>query len=250
MRSAVSAKLAAAGPLPGFPRYGAARSTLGKLAFWHYRMFRARPEGLPVLERIGGMPLVVLPGVLNPRLMRSGEFFASCLGAEVVMPGMEVLDMGTGSGVCAVAAARQGGRVCAVDISAAAVRCTRINALLNALEDRIEVVQGDLFAPVQGRRFDLVLFNPPFLRDTPRDDADRAWRSTDVAERFAADLPRHLAHCGCALVVLSTYGDGAHFVRQFQRHGFEIGVVGTRDFVNERLSLLRLRRPDACQEAS
>ncbi len=59
-------------------------------------------------------------------------------------------------------------RVVAVDINPAAVRCAQINALLNQLEQRIEVRRGDLFAPVAGERFDLVLFNPPFLRGAPR----------------------------------------------------------------------------------
>jgi HemK-related putative methylase len=248
MRSAASVNVPASESLLSFPRYGAARNALGKLAFWHYRLFRARAAGRPTLERIAGMPLVVLPGVLNPRLMRSGEFFASQLGADRIASAMEVLDMGTGSGVCAIAAARHGARVCAVDISAAAVRCTQINALLNSLHDRIDVLQGDLFAPVQGRRFDLVLFNPPFIRGTPRDDADRAWRSTDVAERFAAGLQEHLAPSGSALVVLSTFGDAGQFIRQFRHHGFEIAVVATRDFVNERLSLLRLRHAGASRE--
>ena len=248
MRATVSVKVPGAEPLLS-PHYGATRSALGKLAFWHYRLFRAGAASRPALERIGGMPLVVLPGVLNPRLMRSGAFFASQLGADRIFPGAEVLDMGTGSGVCAIAAARQGARVVAVDISAAAVRCTQINALVNSFEDRIDVLQGDLFAPVQGRRFDLVLFNPPFVRGTPRNDADRAWRSTDVAERFAAGLREHLTRSGSALVVLSTFGDAAHFLGQFRHHGFGIELIATRDFVNERLSLLRLRHPGPCGEA-
>src|SRR4029077_16086132 len=163
---------------------------------------RRRLEGFGI-ENIGGVPLLVAPGVLNPRLTRSGEFFASQLGSGLVAPGAEVLDMGTGSGVCAVFAARHAGHVVAVDINPAAVRCARINVIMNRLEDRIEVVQGDLFAPLAGRRFDLVLFNPPFLRGMPRDDADRAWRSTDVAERFAAGLRAHLKPGGGALILLS-----------------------------------------------
>ena len=237
-------------PSLSFPRYGAARSTLGKLAYWHYRLFRAQHSDSPAIERIDDMALVVLPGVLNPRLMRSGAFFASRLGADVITPGAHVLDMGTGSGVCAIAAARRAGRVVAVDINPVAVRCTRINALLNSVDDRIEVLPGDLFAPVGDQRFDLVLFNPPFIRGIPRDDADRAWRSTDVAERFAAGLSKHLRPSGFALVVLSTFGDAAQFLREFHSNGFEVSVVATRDFVNERLSLLRLIPAAPCGAAS
>ncbi|TLY79365.1 MAG: methyltransferase [Gammaproteobacteria bacterium] len=196
-----------------------------------------------VLEKVGGSPLLVLPGVLNPRLTRTGEFLASQLQTDLVTQDADVLDMGTGSGVCAIAAARYARRVVAVDISPAAVRCARINVLMNALEDRIEVLQGDLFAPLRGRRFDIVVFNPPFIRGIPRDDADRAWRSIDVAERFAAGLTEHLTPAGFALVLLSTYGDACEFVRQFRRRHFDMAVVAERCFVNEKLTLLRLRRP-------
>jgi HemK-related putative methylase len=226
--------------LPDAPRYGPVRVAIGRVMHWHYRCFQQQRHRNVVLEEIGGLPLLVAPGVLNPRLMRSGDFFASRLRGELLQPDAEVLDMGTGSGVCAVAAARHVRRVVAVDINPAAVRCARINTLLNHCEDRVDVIQGDLFAPVAGRRFDVVLFNPPFLHGTPADDADRAWRSTDVAPRFAAGLRNHLQPSGFALVLLSSFGAAAAFVDQFRRHGFDIAVAGERDFVNERLTLLKL----------
>ena len=51
----------------------------------------------------------------------------------------------------------------AVDINPEAVRCAGINALLNHFEHKIEVRHGDLFAAVPAERFDLIVFNPPFL---------------------------------------------------------------------------------------
>ncbi len=144
------------------------------------------------LERVLGMPFLVTPSVFNPKVPRTGEFLASQLESRVVHRDWDVLDMGTGSGVCAVAAANHARRVVAVDINPAAVRCAGINALLNHLEHKIDVRHGDLFGPVSGERFDLILFNPPFLRGAPRDDRDSAWRSNDVAERFAAGLGAHL----------------------------------------------------------
>ena len=246
---ALMPEMPAAEPSFNLPRFGAARTAIGKVLFWRYRLFEQRRHDAVVLERIGDFSLVVMPGVLNPRLTRSGEFFASQLSAGVVPRGTDVLDMGTGTGVCAIAAARHACRVVAVDINPAAVRCARINALLNHLEDRIEVTEGDLFAPVQGRRFDIVLFNPPFIRGTPRNDADRAWRSTDVAERFAAGLAGHLTPSGFGLVVLSTYGDAERFVRHFRGCGFDLTVVAVRTFVNEQLTLLRLQQPPDSRRA-
>ncbi len=222
--------------------YGPVRVAIGKAIYWHYRLFRRSRHDTVALERIGDSPLLVLPGVLNPKTTRTGAFFASQLQADLVDPSAEVLDMGTGSGVCAIAAARYARRVVAVDINPAAVRCAQINALINALEGKIEVAHGDLFAPVKGRCFDIVLFNPPFIRGAPANDSDRAWRSTDVAERFAAGLREHLTPSGFALVLLSTYGDASEFVRQFRRWHFDISIVAERAFVNEKLTLLKLRR--------
>ena len=59
-----------------------------------------------------------------------------------------MLDMGTGSGICAVFAARYAGASWRWTSIAEAVRCAGINAQLNHLEHRIEIRQGDLFAPV------------------------------------------------------------------------------------------------------
>jgi HemK-related putative methylase len=223
--------------------YGGVRTAIGKVLYWRYRLFQHRRHDTVVLERIGDFPLLVLPGVLNPRLTRSGVFFASQLNAGLLWRGTEILDMGTGSGVCAIAAARHAHRVVAVDINPVAVRCAQINAMLNHMDDKIEVMQGDLFAPVKGRRFDIVLFNPPFIHGTPRDDADHAWRSTDVAERFAEGLIGHLTPCGFGLVVLSTYGDAARFVQYFHRWGFDLTLVAVRAFINEQLTLVRLQQP-------
>ena len=191
------------------------------------------------LEHVHGTPILVTPSVFNPKLLRSGEFFASILGPALVPAHAEVLDLGTGSGVCAMFAARTARRVVAVDINPAAVRCAQLNVLMNHLERRVEVREGDLFAAVQGERFDLVLFNPPFVRAAPRSDRERAWRSTDAPERFAAGLGAHLKPGGCALVLLSTFGDAAAFLAQLRQNGFDLAVVAERRYLGERLAVLR-----------
>ncbi len=191
------------------------------------------------LEHVAGTPLLVTPTVFNPQLLRTGAFFASRIDARLVRPEFEVLDMGTGSGVCALFAARHARRVIAVDINAAAVRCAQINALMNQLHSRVEVRHGDLFGAVAGERFDLVLFNPPFVRAAACSDRERAWRALDVAERFAAELPGHLKPGGCALVLLSSYGDGAGFVRELAERGFTLTPWARRRYVGEHVVIFK-----------
>jgi release factor glutamine methyltransferase len=213
---------------------GKALSILYKLLGKHrYDDFR--------LERVQGLRIFVLPGVANPKLLRTGAFFAAQIGTLAIAPGAAILDMGTGSGVCALAAAARGARrVVAVDVSPAAVRCARLNALLNGLEERVHVREGDLFAPLDDERFDLVLFNPPFLIGAPRDHRDAAWRSEDGARRFAAGLGEHLNPGGAALVLLSSFGDACAFYEaELRANGFRLDVLARRRFINETLTIVR-----------
>ncbi|MCS7221666.1 MAG: class I SAM-dependent methyltransferase [Anaerolineae bacterium] len=205
-----------------------------------FQLFQRHRYRRLVLEEVAGRPILVLPEVFNPKLFRTGEFLAQVLAGYPIPPEAEVLDMGTGSGIGAVIAALRARRVVAVDINPAAVRCARINALLNQVEDRVEVRQGDLFAPVRGERFDVVLFNPPYFRGRPRDVLDQAFHATDVAERFAASLPDHLNLDGYALVLLSTDGDVAGFLQAFQANGLAIDAVTERDLGNEVFTVYRV----------
>ena len=216
------------------------RRLLGRALHLGYRLTgRERYDDFRV-EQVCGARFIVMPSVFNPKSTRTGAFLAAQIDPGPVQSYWEVLDMGTGSGVGAVVAARHACRVVAVDINPAAVRCARINTLLNRMEHRIEVRQGDLFSAVGEQRFDLVLFNPPFLRAQPRSDRDRAWSSVDVAERFAAGLEAHLKPDGTALVVLSTFGNGVLFLRELRRHGFELSPLAERRFVNERLTVFKV----------
>jgi HemK-related putative methylase len=200
----------------------------------------------PVLEKIDGVPLVSIPDVLNPVVFRSGELLARTVAvsplAEPAPANTRALDMGTGSGVGAVFLARRGWQVTAVDVNPEAVRCARINALLNRLEDRIDVRQGDLFGPVEGERFDLILFNPPFFRGEPNGLFDLAWRATDVLERFAAGLPTALTDRGRALLLLSTDGDAAGMLRALEANGLRYEPAVRKDYGNEVMTIYEVRR--------
>jgi len=221
-------------------RFGFIAALAGRALGLSYRLRGKHRYDDYRLERVHGVPILVIPSTFNPKVPRTGAFLAAHLLASHACRDAQVLDMGTGSGVCAIFAAREARRVVAVDINPAAVRCARINALANHLEERIELRHGDLFAPVAGERFDLVLFNPPFLRGAPHDDRDRAWRSPDVAERFAAGLRAHLRPGGAALVVLSTFGDAGMFLAAFRARGFTSSLLRERRFINERLGVFRV----------
>jgi HemK-related putative methylase len=233
------------GPAVGAPRRTRRRAQ--RLVLRATKPIKALRQRKIVIEHVANMPLVVLPSVFNPRLLRSGEFFAEQIVAGLVRPGETVLDLGTGSGICAIAAAQWTNRVVAVDINPEAVRCVRINTLLNRVDERVEVRQGDLFAPVGGQRFDVVLFNPPFYLGSPIDLRDHAWRSNDVVARFAAQLADHLTTNGVAFVILSTDGETDRFLSAFQEQHLSIEAVARRDLTSEIFTIYRLRAEEQGQ---
>lgn len=198
----------------------------------HRLLHRHRVEQ-PVLEMVRGVPLVVLPGVFNPAMLRTGAFMAEVINTLKLEPS-SVLDLGTGSGIGAVFAARRGWRVTAVDLNPEAVRCARLNAMLNHVD--VTVHHGDLFAPVAGQTFDLICFNPPFYRGTPKNAPDCAWRGEAVFERFVAGLPAALTPTGQVLLILSTDGDGVDLLRRLAGAGCSLDVVARRDLLNEVLT--------------
>ncbi len=219
---------------------------------WLYakRPFVLRRVRRHTMEHVAGVPIIVWPDVLNPVVFRSGEVFARAIAsgkfAEPAASSSDprALDMGTGSGVCAIFASRRGYRVTAVDINPEAARCAQINVLLNRVEHAVEVFQGDLFDPVAGQRFDLVLFNPPFYRGEPKSRFDMAWRATDVFERFSAGLNDVLTSSGRALILLSTDGDAAGMLTALERNNFRIAPVLTRNFGNEVMTIYLVDRPE------
>jgi release factor glutamine methyltransferase len=211
-----------------------------------FRAFQRHRHGRVVVEQVLGLPIVVLPQVMNPVLFGTGQYLAQVvtemLSADGERTRERVLDMGTGSGIGAVFAARYAREVVAVDINPDAVRCARINVLLHGLEERVTVREGDLFAPVQGERFDLVLFNPPFLPGQPRDQFERALWSTDVLERFGAGLREHLAEDGAALVVLSSLAEHGHHLEFFRERGYRVEPMARRRSPGEVITVYRLDR--------
>jgi release factor glutamine methyltransferase len=175
------------------------------------------------------MRLVVLPGVFRP--IADSRLLAGCVAAELE-PGDAVADLCTGSGLLAITAACNGaGAVTAVDISRRSVLNVRLNARLN--HARIRVVRGDLFAPLTGERFDLIVSNPPYVpTDTapvPSAGPSRAWMAgrdgRAFLDRLCARASAHLRPGGRLLLVHSSVCHPDRSIDQLTRTGLSTAVV-------------------------
>jgi release factor glutamine methyltransferase len=126
-----------------------------------------RASGHPVAYLVGakefyGLPLRVTPDVLIPR-PETEELVEAALERLPQGEARKALDLGTGSGCIAIAIARHrpAAQVTAVDSSSPALALARENAA--ALGVEVEYLQSDWFAALGGRRFDLIVANPPYV---------------------------------------------------------------------------------------
>ncbi|MGZ8735886.1 MAG: DUF7059 domain-containing protein [Nocardioides sp.] len=113
------------------------------------------------------------------------------------------LDLGTGCGVQALHLAAHAGAVVATDVNERALAMTRLNAALNGVA--FDVRRGDLFEPVAGEKFDLVVTNPPFVISPGTGERlvyrDSGLPGDEVVRRVVTEAPRHLAPDGRAQVL-------------------------------------------------
>lgn len=175
------------------------------------------------------MRIITLPGVFTPR---SDTWLLADVMRRAQPPrDADVLELGTGSGAIGVAAAQSGARsVTVVDVSRRALVTAAINARLNGV--RVIPRRGDLFGPVAGEQFDLVVSNPPYLPsdEIPKRGAARAWEGggTDgrgLLERICSDVAGHLRPGGTVLLVHSSVNDVSRTLGALERAGLKADVL-------------------------
>jgi release factor glutamine methyltransferase len=158
-----------------------------------------------------------------------------------VKPGDHVLEVGSGSGLIAGEITKMA-RTVATDINPHAVQCAR--------EEGIEIIRCNLADAISGK-FDLILFNPPYLPTEPQERIDDWFECAldggktgrETIARFASDVSRVLADGGRILLLISSL-TGLSEVRQlFWESGFTSEIFRQDTLEDEELLyVLRIHR--------
>ncbi|PRY52954.1 release factor glutamine methyltransferase [Knoellia remsis] len=146
--------------------------------------------------------------------------------------GADVLDLCTGTGALAVAAAAGGAdSVTAVDLSMRSVTSAWLNSRRHG--STVRVLRGDLFSVLGDETFDVVVCNPPYVPAAtsrlPRHTMARCWDAGPdgrlLLDRICSGVGEHLRPGGSFLVVHSTVSDEERTVDQLEEQGLEAEVV-------------------------
>jgi release factor glutamine methyltransferase len=161
--------------------------------------------------------------------------------ARLPLIGKRVLDIGTGSGILGLYCAMHGAKVTASDIDEAAIE--QVDRAAEALGVQINLRLSDLFSNIPDR-FDLILFNPPYLPSVGVNDrsVDGGVAGTILTDRFLEALPSHLGRRAEAFLLLSSLNDPASV--QLRHTKLEFSTVARKSLFFEELQVLRVRLRD------
>lgn len=135
----------------------------------------------PRAYKWGNIRIIIQPEVFHPGFFFSTAFLLRYISGLRIND-LNILEIGSGSGLISVYCAKQGARVTACDINPAAVENTKSNAVAN--QAKISVIHSDLLTAITPQIFNLIFVNPPYYNRDPVKPEDHAWYCGENLEYF------------------------------------------------------------------
>lgn len=179
-----------------------------------------------------GIQVTVQPGVFHPGFFFSSTALVDYL-SETDLNRKKFLEIGCGSGIVSILAARKGAIVTCTDISASALSCTHANARKNNAD--IVPLRSDLFNAIPPHEFDVIAVNPPYYRKNPDAQESYAWNAGENLEffrRFFKDASRYVHGNSELIMVLSDECDLKAIREIAELHGW------TQELMKKKANLL------------
>lgn len=224
--------------------FGFARAAFRKFVhFFSFHVFLNSRR--TTTTEVAGLKLTVPPTVFHPKVFLTSAFFANFLQAQD-LKGLRVVEVGTGSGILALSAAKAGAaQVLALDINPEAVRAAAMNAKQNGLT-QLEARESNLFSAVpESEKFDVIISSPPLFSGEPRNVADRAWHAgpgyRDIVPLFDQAAKR-MKDDGRMYLLVSSDTNMALFDNLIEAAGMASRRIASQSIVVEQFNLYELHK--------
>ena len=162
-----------------------------------------------------------------------------------IKKGQSVLEIGTGSGIVAMYASRLTDDITVTDINFDACELARKNFTENGIEN-IEILWGNLFEVVENRKFDVILFNTPYL-PTEDDEVlentinyafDGGLNGRKVIDLFLNEVGNHLNDGGIVQMIQSSLSGNDETLARLDELGFIAEIAASEHFFFEDITLI------------
>jgi len=187
-----------------------------------------------------GMVVEVPPQVFHPGFFFSTRILLNYLD-NLELKNKSVLELGAGSGLLSIHAAKNNANVTASDINTMAVLTLKKNAKANDV--KLNVVLSDLFRDIPAQTFDYILINPPYYKKDPATEAERAWYCGSKGEYFEelfGNLSGFVHRESLVLMVLSD-GCDLNMIRNFaSQNGFALNQLVEKKNILETNYIFRI----------
>ena len=127
------------------------------------------------------LSLEIPPEVFHPGFFSSSHLLLQNINREP-LTGKRLLELGAGSGLIAMDAAKKGATVTATDINPVAIAYLHKNTIQNNV--KVEIIRSDLFARIPQQLFDIIAINPPYFKKAPQTPKEHAWYCGEKGEFF------------------------------------------------------------------
>jgi release factor glutamine methyltransferase len=160
--------------------------------------------------RFQGVELLIQPEVFHPGMFYSTRFLIDYL-RQFDLRGKSLWELGCGSGLISILAAKQGASVTASDSNPVAIESLRLDALRNRVT--LDLMTSDLFAETPRRVFDWIVINPPYYKGNPQTLAQQAWHAGERYEFFDRLFGGIKDYMGGATTTCMVLSDGCDLSR-------------------------------------
>lgn len=162
-----------------------------------------------------------------------------------IRPGDSVLEIGTGTGIVAMYASKITDKITVTDINFDAVELAEHNFKKNGIEN-IEILFGNLFEPLKNRKFDVILFNTPYLPtengDVIDDNLNYAFdgglNGRKVIDKFLDEVKNHLNEKGIVQIIQSSLSGNKETLKKLDELGFISEIAASEHYFFEDITLI------------